>query len=170
MHFMENPYRHSWEGFMAYDGMNNLFNLAYEILAWKIHKALVKAKLEPYLGFLHSNQMGKLSLVYDFQELYRYLIDDFLIGYCRRINKRDFVTKSEVASRRKRGKREYLSDSETKTLLDELNRFFEVKVEVKRIRNGEHQTIETLINEEALLFAKYLRNEKEVWKPRSTVI
>jgi hypothetical protein len=36
----------------------------------------------------------------------------------------------------------------------------------KRIRNGEHQTIETLISEEALLFAKYLRNEKKDWLPR----
>jgi len=151
---------------MADDGMINTFNLAYEVLACKVHRALIKAKLEPYLGFLHSNQMGKLSLVCDFQELYRYLIDDFLIQYCKRISKRDFVTKSEVASRRKRGKREYLSDSETKTLLDELNRFFEVKVEVKRIRNGEHQTLETLINEEALLFAKYLRVEIQSWAPR----
>jgi CRISPR/Cas system-associated endonuclease Cas1 len=31
------------------------------------------------LGFLHSIQHGKPSLVSDFQELYRYLIDDFLI-------------------------------------------------------------------------------------------
>jgi hypothetical protein len=38
---MENPYRHSREGFMAYDGTNNIFNLAYEILAWKIHRALI---------------------------------------------------------------------------------------------------------------------------------
>jgi len=51
----------SRETFMAYDGMNNTFNLAYEVLMWKCHKALVKAKLEPYLGFLHSNQMGKMS-------------------------------------------------------------------------------------------------------------
>jgi hypothetical protein len=28
---------------------------------------------------------------------------------------------------------------------------------------GEQQEIETLINEEALLFAKYLRNEKKDW-------
>jgi len=34
---------------------------------------------------------------------------------------------------------------------------------------GEHQEIETLINEEALLFAKYLRNEREIWKPRTVV-
>ncbi|MCX6653511.1 MAG: CRISPR-associated endonuclease Cas1 [Candidatus Bathyarchaeota archaeon] len=52
-------------------------------MAWKIHKALVRAKLEPYLGFLHSNEMSKRSLVCDFQELYRYLIDDFLIGIVR---------------------------------------------------------------------------------------
>lgn len=39
--------------FKAYDGTNNLFNLAYEILSWKVHRALIKTKLEPYLGFLH---------------------------------------------------------------------------------------------------------------------
>jgi len=39
-------------------------------------------------------------------------------------------------------------------------------VEVKRVRNGEYQTIETLINEEALLFAKYLRRGNPTWNPR----
>jgi CRISPR-associated protein Cas1 len=88
---------------MAYDGMNNIFNLAYEILAWKVHRALIKAKLEPYLGFLHSNQMGKLSLVCDLQELYRYLIDDFLIQYCQKINKKNFLTKTGNANRKRKG-------------------------------------------------------------------
>jgi hypothetical protein len=31
---------------------------------------------------------------------------------------------------------------------------------------GERQTIETLINEEALLFAKHLRSEEKIWYPR----
>jgi hypothetical protein len=31
---------------------------------------------------------------------------------------------------------------------------------------GEKQELETLINEEALLFAKFLRNEREYWIPR----
>lgn len=53
--------------------MNQIFIVPREA------KALMKAKLEPYLGFLHSIQHGKPSLVCDFQELYRYLIDDFLI-------------------------------------------------------------------------------------------
>lgn len=51
-------------------------------------------------------------------------------------------------------------------MLDELNDFFESMVEVKRIRNGEHQTLETLINEKVLLFAKYLRGKAKVWAPR----
>jgi hypothetical protein len=32
-----------------------------------------------------------MSLICDFQELYRYLIDDFLIQYSTRISKRDFI-------------------------------------------------------------------------------
>jgi hypothetical protein len=39
-------------------------------------------------------------------------------------------------------------------------------VNVERIKVGDWQTIETLINEEALLFAKYLRLESDNWIPR----
>lgn len=102
----------------------------------------------------------------DFQELYRAYVDDFVIGYLQNVKKRDFVTKTEAPNRRRRGKREYLNDSETREFMRGLNDFFESMVEVKRIRNGERQTIETLINEEALLFAKYLRNEQKNWTPR----
>jgi len=111
-----------------------------------------------------------MSLVCDFQELYRYLIDDFLIQYSQRISKKDFVTKTENANRKRKGKREYLSDLETRELLRELDKFFETRIKLSRIRNGENQTIETLINEEALLLAKYLRNERKNWDPRITKI
>ena len=36
----------------------------------------------------------------------------------------------------------------------------------RKEERGKKQTVETLINEEALLFAKYLRNERETWIPR----
>ena len=111
--------------FKAYDGVNNLFNLAYELLAWKVHRALINAKLEPYLGFLHSEQCGKPSLVCDFQELYRYLIDDFVIKYCQNSKKRNFSFKTEKASGQKKGKREYLNDIETKDFTKKLNDYFE---------------------------------------------
>jgi len=59
------------ETFGAYEPLNNLLNLAYEILTWKVFRAVTKARLEPYLGFIHSMQKDKPSLVCDLQELYR---------------------------------------------------------------------------------------------------
>jgi len=43
---------------------------------------------------------------------------------------------------------------------------FRTEVNVSRIRTGKKQELETLMNEEAMLFAKYLRNEKQTWNPR----
>jgi hypothetical protein len=48
--------------------------------------------------------------------------------------------------------------------------FFESTVEVPRIKIGKKQTIETLINEEALLFGKFLRDEIKSWIPRILTI
>ena len=47
-----------------------------------------------------------------------------------------------------------------------LNKYFESAVEVPRIRVGKKQTVETLINEEALLLAKFLRYGQKMWIPR----
>ena len=44
--------------------------------------------------------------------------------------------------------------------------FFDRFVNVERIKVGKRQTIDTLISEEALLFAKYLRHERKDWVPR----
>ena len=98
--------------------------------------------------------------------MYRYLIDDFLVQYCRNLDSKDFIVKTEDLTRNKKGKRVYLNDAHTRDLIKRLNEFFESKVEIQRIRVGERQTIETLINGEALLLAKFLRNERESWLPR----
>jgi len=162
--------REKREKLKAYDGLNNIFNLAYEMLSWEVHRALIKAKLEPYLGFLHSTQYWKPSLVCDFQELYRHLIDDFLIQYCQDLRKKDYIVKTEDMTGKKKGKRVYLNDMQTRDLMKQLNNFFESYVEVLRMRVGKRQTIETLINEEALLLAKFLRGERKIWKPRLDLI
>jgi CRISPR-associated protein Cas1 len=152
--------------FKAYDGVNNIFNLAYEILSWKVHHALIKAKLEPYLGFLHSVAKGKPSLICDFMELYRYLVEDFVVQFCRNLQRKDFKIKTEDFSTNRKAKREYLNEAQTSGLLDGLNQYFQTKVKIPRIRMGDTQEIETLINEEALLLAKFLRNERQTWTPR----
>ena len=83
---------------------------------------------------------------------------------------KDFVVKSEVTNRNKRGKREYLSNHLTRKLMNGLEGLFSSKVEVPRIKVGNKQSVDTLIGEEALLFAKYLRSESKVWIPRLCVI
>lgn len=155
--------------YKAYDGLDNVLNLAYNVLFWKVQIALTKAELEPYLGFLHVIQFGLPSLVCDFEEIYRYLVDDFVIDYCRNVglSNRDFVLETEdYSSPRKKGMREYLSESKTRDITNRLNRYFETRVCIPRIKRGRKQELETLINEEALLFASYLRNEKQTWEPR----
>ena len=51
-------------------------------------------------------------------------------------------------------------------MMRKLNSFFESTIEIPRVRHGNKQTVETLINEETMLFAKYLRHEKPNWLPR----
>jgi CRISPR-associated protein Cas1 len=153
-------------GFRAYDGLNNVFNFAYYVLKCRIHKALLKAKLEPYLGFLHSVQYGKPSLVCDFQELYRYFIDDYLIERCRKMRKKDFVVVTDFMMRLRMGKRIHLCEYEADNIADGLNNLFEREVEIPRIKHGNKQTIDTLIGEESLLFAKYIRHERNALIPR----
>ena len=47
-----------------------------------------------------------------------------------------------------------------------LHHYFTHSVKVPRIMHGKQQELETLINEEALLLAKYLRNERPTRNPR----
>jgi hypothetical protein len=56
-----------------------------------------------------------------------------------------------------------LNNTETRDFSRKLKGWFEANAEIPRIRVGERQEIETLINEEAFLFAKYLRGEKTHW-------
>ena len=75
--------------------------------------------------------------------------------------------KTEELTRNKKGKLVFLNDVQTRDLMKQLNKFFESYVEIPRIKVGRKQTIETLINEEALLLAKFLRYEQKSWTPRN---
>jgi CRISPR-associated protein Cas1 len=152
--------------YRAYDSLNNNFNFLYTLLKWKVHASLVRAKLEPFLGFLHSEQYGKPSLTCDVMEPFRSLADDFLIGYSKSLKKKDFVVKPEKCVRNKAGKREYLNDSKTRDLRNAFYSYLEQKVDIPRIKHGNRQSLETLISEECLLLAKYLRGERKTWIPR----
>jgi hypothetical protein len=49
--------------------------------------------------------------------------------------------------------------------MKKIEMLFESTVAVPRINVGKKQSFETLIKEEALLFVKFLRNERKTWIP-----
>jgi CRISPR-associated endonuclease Cas1 len=155
----------SRKSFHAYDGVNNLFNLGYELLFWKCYTSIIKAHLEAYLGFLHSDLDNRPNLVCDLQEPYRYLIDDFLIDFCSDLKTRDFILSRKMWNE-KWGCRIYLNEEGTQAMAVKIREMFTRKVKITRLRNGQFQEIESAINEEAMLLGKYLRDEKPDWFPR----
>ena len=55
-----------------------LLRLGYEVLRDEVYRGVVYTHLDPYLGYLHSIQFAKPSLVCDIQEIFRGLIDELL--------------------------------------------------------------------------------------------
>jgi hypothetical protein len=94
-------------------------------------------------------------------------MNDKLVS-CQRLKAKDFMVKPEDLTRKKKGKRQYLNNQLTREVMKELNEFFESYVKIPRMKVGKKQTIETFINEEIMIFAKFLREEQEVWKQRFT--
>jgi hypothetical protein len=82
------------------------------------------------------------------------------------LRKKDFVIQREDYSSNRKGEREYLNKTLTNDMMRKLDCLFESTIEIPRVRHGNKQTLETLVNEEALLLACYLRNEKQNWVPR----
>ena len=144
--------------YKAQDRLNNLLNLGYEILAGELYKAVQLAHLDAFLGFVHSQQYLKPSLIADFQELFRQLIDAFLLSYVLKLD----IEKSFE----KRGNRAFLKPKETGKFIMALNRLFDLKIDHTRIKQfGKKTKIRTIIREEPLKLAQFLRDEKSEYNP-----
>ena len=89
-----------------------------------------------------------------------------VIEFSQKLTQKDFILKKEWYSSNRLAKRQVLNEKKTKELVKGIEELFEAKVKIPRIRYGYTQTLETLINEEAYLLAKYLRAERKAWKPR----
>ncbi len=57
-------------------------------------------------------------------------MDDFLIQYFQKTTK-DFIVKTDDLSWKKKGKRVYLNDVQTRELMRQLKKFFESKVVIQ---------------------------------------
>ncbi|MBI4697895.1 MAG: CRISPR-associated endonuclease Cas1 [Nitrospirae bacterium] len=60
----------------AKDEFNALLNYAYGVLYSLVEKACIIAGLDPYIGFLHTDDYNKKSLVFDLIEMFRIFADE----------------------------------------------------------------------------------------------
>lgn len=91
----------------AKDPFNAFLNYGYGVLYGKVERALIIAGLDPYIGLLHTDNYNKKSLVFDFIEPYRTLVDKtvFYLFSRRKVQKEHFdevkngITLNEVGKK-----------------------------------------------------------------------
>ena len=77
----------------ASDEINALLNYGYAILESEIRKSINSIGLDYSIGFLHEINQSRTPLVYDVQELFRWLIDVSVIQLLeeKKVKKSDFI-------------------------------------------------------------------------------
>ena len=82
---------YSWN-MNASDPVNAMLNYGYAILESLVRKTVNSIGLDPSIGFLHEIEPSKHPLVYDLQELFRYVVDYSVIELLEtRLKKSDFI-------------------------------------------------------------------------------
>lgn len=118
----------------AFDEINALLNYGYAILESEVRKDINAVGLDPSIGFLHEPAESKEPLVYDLQELFRWLVDLPLIQLLeeKKLKKPDFITTENYHIR--------LKAETAKALIEKIKLNTNAKVAFKN-RNASYQTI-----------------------------
>ncbi len=109
------PERFKFEGRSkspAKDEFNCMLNYAYGVLYSIVEKGCIIAGLDPYVGFLHSDNYNKKSLVFDLIEMFRVYADEtvFYMFSGRRVKLEYFDTVPNGLTLNKEGKASLLSE------------------------------------------------------------
>ena len=119
----------------ASDEINALLNYGYAILESEVRKCINSVGLDPAIGFLHEPTQAKSPLVYDVQELYRWIVDISVIQLLEehKLKKKDFIITENYNMR--------LREKTAKLLIEKIKNNFNKKVPYKRNRNHTYQNI-----------------------------
>ena len=80
----------------AKDEFNCLLNYSYGVLYGTVERSCILAGLDPFVGFVHTDNYNKKSLVFDLIEMYRVWADETIIGlFASRKVKQDMFDKLE---------------------------------------------------------------------------
>ena len=149
------------ESYKSLYPMNNVFNLAYEVLNWHLWSSCLDAGLDSYVGFMHTIRHGRPSLICDLIEPYRPMIDDFLLKITRKLGSSDTIVRMEYGK-----PRIFLNHKASSMLVSKIRSLLNWAVEKPRRRGyGFKARISTVIDDDIHALAEYLLNEKDEWNP-----
>jgi len=90
----------------AEDGFNCLLNYGYGVMYSMVEKGCIIAGLDPYVGFMHTDNYNKKSMVFDLIEMYRIYVDRTVVNLFskRKVNDDLFDTIPNGLTLNKEGK------------------------------------------------------------------
>ncbi|SHO47630.1 CRISPR-associated endonuclease Cas1 [Nitrosotalea sinensis] len=130
----------------ASDEVNALLNYGYAILESRVRKSLNSVGLDPVIGFLHETTYAKTALVYDFQELFRWIIDYSVIRLLddSKLKKSDFIVTENYHIR--------LRETTAKLLIEKIKNNFNTKVPFR----GKNYTYDNVLFYKIQEFANFI--------------
>ena len=130
----------------ASDEVNALLNYGYAVLESEVRKDLNSIGLDPSISFLHELSNSRASLVYDVQELYRWLIDLSVIQLLeeKKLKKSDFIVTENYNIR--------LRENTAKALIEKIRLNFNARA----LYNGKYYSYQNILYENVRLLANYI--------------
>jgi CRISPR-associated protein Cas1 len=153
---------YSWS-MNASDEVNALLNYGYAILESEVRKDINAVGLDPTVGFLHELAPSKEPLVYDFQELLRWLVDLSVLQLLeeKKLKKSDFIVTENYHIR--------LKPKTAKMLIEKLRLNMDAKVPFK---HGKHYSYQNILLDSIQQLANFViakRKELEFNIPNTKV-
>ena len=134
-HFQNRKNKSYSRNYNAADEINALFNYGYSILESETRKTINTVGLDYSIGFLHEISQSRTPLVYDIQELFRWLIDLSVIQLLeeKKLTKKDFLITENYNVR--------LKPKTAQLLIQKIKNNFNKKSPYKRNKNYSYQNI-----------------------------
>lgn len=134
-HFNGRKDKANSRNYNASDEVNALLNYGYSILESGVRKAINSVGLDYSIGFLHEINQSHTPLVYDLQELFRWIIDLSVIQLLEenKIKKSDFIITENYHTR--------LRENTAKMLIEKINQNFKHKELYKNKKRYSYQNI-----------------------------
>ncbi len=140
------------------DPVNALLSYIYTLITHECASALQGVGLDPYVGFLHQDRPGRVSLALDLLEEFRApWADRFVLTLINRkqVQTNDFVTEASGAVR--------LTDDGRKTVLTAWQE--RKQIEIRHPYLEEKVSIGQLPHCQAMLLARHIRGDTEYYPP-----